>query len=130
MLKQMLLAKIHRATVTRTDLDYEGSLSLDASLMREAGMVPYERVDIYDCDNGSRFSTYLIEAPPGSGQVCVNGAAARLAAPGHRIIIAAYAALSEAEVAVHQPKIVLVDTANRVKSIRDAVEAGTEVSRS
>jgi aspartate 1-decarboxylase len=123
----MLRAKVHRATVTETNVAYEGSLTLDKSLMDAAGLIPYERVDVYNADNGSRFSTYLITGRAGSGVVCVNGAAAHLARPGHRIIIAAYAALGPEEIAGHRPTVVLVDAANRVREIHREIFAGTEV---
>ena len=127
MLREMLRAKVHRATVTETNAEYEGSLTLDAGLMKAAGMIPYERIDVYNADSGARFSTYLIAGATGSGVVCVNGAAAHLARPGHRIIIAAYAALGPEEIASHRPTVVLVDEANRVKEIRHEILAGTEV---
>ena len=127
MLREMLRAKVHRATVTETRVDYEGSLTLDATLMKAAGMIPYERIDVYNADSGTRFSTYLIEGEPGSGVVCVNGAAAHLARPGERIIVATYAAFSPEEIAAHRPTVVLVDSANRVKEIRREIVAGTEV---
>lgn len=128
MLREMLRAKVHRATVTETNVNYEGSLTLDAALMKAAGMIPYERIDVYNADSGTRFSTYLIEGAPGSGVVCVNGAAAHLARPGERIIVATYAAFSPEEIATHHPTVVLVDSANRVKEIRREIVAGTEVT--
>ena len=127
MLREMLRAKVHRATVTETNVNYEGSLTLDASLMKAAGMLPYERVDVYNADSGTRFSTYLITGKPGSGEVCVNGAAALLAKPGDRVIIASYAALEPEEIASHQPVVVLVDASNRIKEIRHDIVAGTLV---
>ena len=127
MLREMLRAKVHRATVTETNVNYEGSLTLDASLMKAAGMLPYERVDGYNADSGARFSTYLITGKPGSGEVCVNGAAALLAKPGDRVIIASYAALEPAEIASHRPSVVLVDGANRILEIRHDIVAGTRV---
>ena len=127
MFREMLRAKVHRATVTETNVSYEGSLTLDAGLMKAAGMIPYERIDVYNADSGSRFSTYLIPGEAGSGVVCINGAAAHRAQPGDRIIIASYAALGPEEIASHRPTIVLVDAANRVKEIRHEILAGTEV---
>ncbi len=127
MLREMLRAKVHRATVTETNVNYEGSLTLDSGLMEAAGMLPYERIDVYNADNGARFSTYLIPGPAGSGVVCVNGAAAHLARAGERIIIAAYATLSEEEIATHRPMVVLVDRANQVKEIRREVMTGSQV---
>ena len=129
MLREMLRAKVHRATVTETNVNYEGSLTLDASLMQAAGMVPYERVDVYNADSGARFSTYLITGRAGSGEVCVNGAAALLAKPGERVIIASYAALAPEEIAGHRPIVVLVDGTNKVKEVRHDIVAGTLVAR-
>ena len=128
MLREMLRAKVHRATVTETNVNYEGSLTLDSNLMDAAGMLPYERIDVYNADSGTRFSTYLISGAPGSGVVCVNGAAALLAKPGDRIIIACYASLSPEEIRSHRPTVVLVDAGNRVKEIRHEILAGTEVT--
>lgn len=116
MRREMLRAKIHRATVTETNVSYEGSLTLDRDLMDAADLRPFERIDVYDVDNGARFSTYVIEGARGSGTVCVNGAAARLAVAGDKIIIAAYASYDESEMETHQPLVVLVDEKNRVRS--------------
>jgi aspartate 1-decarboxylase len=127
MLREMLRAKVHRATVTETNVNYEGSLTLDADLMKAAGMLPYERIDVYNADSGTRFSTYLITGTPGSGEVCVNGAAALLARPGDRIIIASYAALGPEEIPGHRPTVVLVDRSNRITEVRHDIVAGTTV---
>lgn len=121
MTREMLRAKIHRITVTDRNVDYDGSLTLDAALMEAAGMLPWERVEIYDVDNGNRFATYLIEGPPGSGTCCVNGAAARLVEPGHKVIVAAYAALEAHELAGHRPRVVLVGADNRARDARSLV---------
>jgi aspartate 1-decarboxylase len=107
--REMLRAKVHRITVTECDVEYEGSLTLDRDLMDACGMVPFERIDVYDVANANRFSTYLIEGPRGSGACCVNGAAAKLVDVGHKVIIAAYASVDEPRVS-HVPKIVLVTT--------------------
>lgn len=109
----MLLGKVHRATVTDANINYEGSLTLDRDLMEAAGMLPFEQVQVLDIDNGARLTTYLIEGDRGSGVVTVNGAAARLVAPGDKVIIVAYAEMDEAEARSHQPRVVLVDAANR-----------------
>lgn len=109
----MLAGKVHRATVTDADVDYEGSLTLDPDLMEAAGMLPYEQVHVLDIDNGTRLVTYLITGERGSGQVCVNGAAARLVHPGDKVIIVGYAEMDDDEARRHQPKIVLVDGDNR-----------------
>lgn len=129
MRREMLRAKIHRAVVTETNVEYEGSLTLDQDLMEAADILPFERIDVYNVSNGARFSTYVITGQAGSGTVCVNGAAARLAAAGDRIIIAAYGSYEEEELAasaVHEPKVVLVDEHNRVK---DPVPVGGGESR-
>ena len=127
MTREMLRAKVHRITVTECDVAYEGSLTLDRELMDACGMVEFERVDVYDVDNASRFSTYLIEGERGSGACCVNGAAARLVEVGHKVIIAAYAAVPEAEIRTHVPKIVLVDDANRLTLVKSYEGAGVKV---
>ncbi len=91
MLRTMLKCKIHRATVTEANLHYEGSITIDRTLMDAAGLIEYEQVHIYDVDNGNRFSTYAIEGEPGSGVICLNGAAARMVTKGDLVIIACYA---------------------------------------
>ncbi len=127
MTREMLRAKVHRITVTECDVAYEGSLTLDRDLMDACGMVPFERIDVYDVDNSSRFSTYLIEGARGSGACCVNGAAARLVEVGHKVIIAAYATVADAEVKAHVPTIVLVDDANRATMVKSYEGAGVKV---
>ena len=114
MRRDMLRAKVHRIRVTERDVEYEGSLSLDSELMQAAGMLPFERVEVYDVDNGNRFATYLIEAAPGSGDCCVNGAAARLVELGDKLILASYASLDEDELADHRPQLVLIGEDNRI----------------
>jgi len=109
----MLLGKVHRATVTDANLNYEGSLTLDPDLMEAAGMLPYEQVQVLDIDNGARLTTYLIEGERSTGQVCINGAAARLVAPGDKVIVVAYAEMEDEEARAHNPRVVLVDGANR-----------------
>ena len=113
MRRTMLLGKVHRATVTDANLNYEGSLTLDPDLMEAAGMLPYEQVQVLDVDNGSRLTTYLIKGERASGQVVINGAAARLVAPGDKVIVVAYAVMEDEEARSHTPKVVLVDGANR-----------------
>jgi aspartate 1-decarboxylase len=110
----VLRAKIHRVTVTGADLDYEGSLTLDAALMRAAGLVPFEMIKIYNVSNGERFETYVIEGREGAGEVILNGAAARKGAVGDKVIVASYCLLDEAELAAHRPRLVRVDGHNRV----------------
>src|SRR5437762_191177 len=127
MTREMLRAKVHRITVTERNVEYEGSLTLDATLMQACDMVPYERIDVYDVDNGNRFSTYLIEGAPGSGACCVNGAAARLVEVGHKLIVASYCALEESELRGHRPKVVLVDARNGLSQLKHHETAGTKV---
>lgn len=109
----LLKSKIHAATVTAADLEYEGSVTIDQALLDAVDIVPFEQVDIYDVTNGERLTTYAIAGEAGSGDVCINGAAAHLVRPGHRIIIAAYAEFEEPSCRDHQPKIIVVDGSNR-----------------
>ena len=127
MTRSMLRAKVHRITVTESNVAYEGSLTLDTDLMDACDMVPFERIEVYDVDNGSRFATYLIEGPRGSGACCVNGAAARLVEPGHRLIVAAYADVPEPDVRGHRPIVVLVDGNNRITAVKDHEGPGVRV---
>lgn len=118
----LMKGKIHRASVTEADLHYQGSISIDRALLEAAGILINERVEIYNIDTGARFSTYVIEAPRGSGVVGLNGAAARLAIPGDRVIIVAYASFSEGEAVAFRPRVVLVDAQNRqLSDSREAV---------
>ena len=117
MLRTLCKSKIHRATVTEANINYSGSITLDGELMKAAGLVPYEQVHVVDVDNGARLVTYCIEGAPGSGTVCINGAAARLVATGHKIIIIAYAQVAQHELEAFAPKIVLVDERNRIRQI-------------
>lgn len=114
----MLEAKIQKARVTQTNLDYEGSLTLDEILMDAAGMVPYEQVHVYNMTNGERFQTYLIKGAKGSGVVGVNGAAAHKARVGHKLILATYVILDEEKTGYFTPKIILVDEKNRIKQAK------------
>jgi aspartate 1-decarboxylase len=127
MQRTLLKAKIHRATVTQADLHYEGSVTIDASLMRAADILEHERIEVYNIDNGERFCTYAIPGPAGSGVICINGAAAHLASPGHLVIIASYAVLEESEIEGFKPQVVLVDSENRPKS--SARASGTEATQ-
>lgn len=111
----LLKSKIHRATVTDANLDYDGSVTIDRDLMDGADLVEYEQVHLYDVTNGARLTTYAIAGPAGSGTVCINGAAAHLVRPGDLIIIASYAQFSEREAIGHEPRVVLVDQRNRVR---------------
>mgnify|MGYP001549007300 FL=1 len=111
MRRRMLKSKIHRATVTSADLHYVGSISVDPELMQAADILEGEQVAVVDIDNGSRLETYVI--PGGPGEICLNGAAARLVQPGDRVILMTYADLDEAELEEYAPTVVHVDTANR-----------------
>ncbi|MEM7586062.1 MAG: aspartate 1-decarboxylase [Acidobacteriota bacterium] len=106
-----LKSKLHRATVTDANLAYEGSISIDPALCEAAGLHRFERVEIYNCNNGARFATYVIHGGP--GEICLNGAAARHAQVGDLVIIACYADLDADEVDLHEPKLVFLDEANR-----------------
>ncbi|WP_028348714.1 aspartate 1-decarboxylase [Bradyrhizobium murdochi] len=110
----LMKGKIHRASVTEADLHYDGSISIDRTLLDAAGFLINERVEIYNIETGARFATYVIEAPKGSGTISLNGAAARIAMPGEKIIIVAYASFDEAEAKVFRPRVVLVDQENRI----------------
>ena len=119
-------SKIHRATVTQADLDYEGSVTIDEDLMDAAGIWNYEAVHIWNVARGTRLQTYAIQGPRGSGTICVNGAAAHLNKPGDLVILATFAELEESEARAFVPKVVLVDRQNRIV-LKDAVEiAGPE----
>jgi len=113
MFRQILLSKIHRATVTGCDANYNGSISIDKKLLEFSGMKEFERVEIFNLNNGERFSTYVIVGKPGSGEIGINGAAARINQPGDKIIIVNYGMLSEEEIKKHKPVIVCVDDKNR-----------------
>jgi aspartate 1-decarboxylase len=113
MLTQLLKAKIHQATVTFTDVNYHGSITIDADLLRASGLLPNEAVIVADCENGNRFTTYVIAGRAGSGTVGVNGAAARLTKVGHRVIIMSFVMATEQELATHKSRVVIVDKGNR-----------------
>ncbi len=117
---RMCKSKIHRARVTEAELYYEGSLTIDLELMRQAKILPYEQVQVVNVNNGNRFETYAIAGDPGSGTICLNGAAARLGHVGDEIIIITYADYEEDEARSHHPTIVLVHSDNRVKEIIEA----------
>jgi aspartate 1-decarboxylase len=120
MLRVMMKSKIHRATVTQADLNYEGSLTLAAELMRAADILPYEMVHVYNISNGERFETYAIEGEENSGVISLNGAAARKGAPGDLIIITTYATYEGAELQEHRPKLILVDRHNHLRNTASA----------
>ncbi len=109
----VMKSKIHRATVTDADLDYNGSLSIDKALMEKASIYPHEKVQVVNINNGARFETYAIEAETGSGEICFNGAAARLGQKGDKIIIITYCSIDTGDIDNHQPVIVKVDQYNK-----------------
>ena len=115
MLRNMLKSKIHRATVTEANIDYEGSITIDADLMDAANIIPYEQVDVWDCTNGNRLTTYAIRGEAGSGEICINGAAAHLVKPHDVVIVATFAELDDAEARGWQAKRVFVDRHNRIR---------------
>ena len=118
MLREMLQGKIHRAAVTATHLEYPGSMTVDRDLLDQAGIMVYQKVQVVNCNNGSRLETYVIEGERGKREIIVNGAAARLAQPGDRVIIIAYAAYEDAELEGHKPTVVVCDEHNQVVEIR------------
>jgi aspartate 1-decarboxylase len=111
--RRMLKSKIHRAVVTDANLHYVGSITIDPELLAAADILEHEQVAVVDIDNGARFETYAIAGRPGSGDMCLNGAAARLVSPGDRVIVISYADYEASELEHHEPMVVHVDTANR-----------------
>jgi len=124
MLRTFLRSKIHRATVTQADLEYEGSISIDPVLLDAAQIAPFELVDIYNITNGNRLSTYAIVGQAGSGDICINGAAARLVDPGDRVIICCYGQFHFDELAAHRVRVVHVNDDNEITetTIKDCLE--------
>ena len=123
--RTMLKSKIHRATVTQADLDYEGSLTIDASLMEAADILPNEEVHVWNVTRGTRLATYAIAGEPNSGVMCINGAAAHLVRPGDLVIVATFTEVEgEAEARAHTPRVVLVDEKNRIKLVTKDEVAG------
>jgi len=112
--RKLLSAKIHRATVTQADVDYEGSMTVPPELLSAAGIVPYEAVCVWNVSRGSRLETYAITGVPGSQDICANGAAARLIQPGDRVIIASYSFVPEDQIEQHRPRLIFVDDQNRI----------------
>ncbi len=115
MLRTILKSKIHRATVTEANLEYEGSITIDENLLDAADLLPHEKVDIYDITNGSRLSTYVIRGERGSGVIGINGAAAHLVKPGDHVIIASYVQMESDEARNYEPRICFVDSQNRLR---------------
>jgi len=118
LLRTFFRAKIHRATVTEANLNYLGSITVDADLLQAADILPYEQVQVVNVNNGARLETYIIPGAPGSGVICLNGAAARLAQPGDILILITYAQLEPKELADFQPRVVFVDAQNRITSVQ------------
>lgn len=121
-MRTVLKSKIHRATVTQADLHYEGSITIDPALMEAADILPYEQVHVLDVDNGNRLATYAIAGERDSGQICINGAAARLVSPGDIVIILTYHAVSDADAREQRPALVYVDERNRITRIGRHIE--------
>jgi aspartate 1-decarboxylase len=119
-MRTMLKSKIHRARVTAGNIDYEGSITIDKLLMEAADILPYERVEVLDINNGTRLSTYAIEGERNSGEICLNGAAARLVAKDDTVIILTYHEVSEEEALKVAPRVVYVDSVNRIIDVKDA----------
>ncbi len=128
MRRRMFLGKIHRATVTHADLDYEGSVTIDEDLLDAAGMLHHEEIHVLNVTRGSRLVTYTLPGPRGSGVICINGAAAHLNKPGDLVILATYGDMDDDEARRHVPKVVFVDGKNRVAQV-DAERAGPEMPR-
>ena len=121
--RNMLKSKIHRATITDGNLDYEGSIAIDTDLLKAANIIPFEEVHIYNITNGNRFTTYAIEGEPSSGTICINGAAAHKASKGDLIIIATFSQMADADAQVHEPDLVYVDEKNVIKNIGHTIKA-------
>lgn len=121
MRRMMMKSKIHRARVTHSELDYEGSIAIDSRLLQAADIREYERVEVYNVTNGERFNTYAILAEPGSNIVSINGAAAHKASPGDIIIVCTYAEFEEKELATFKPRLVYVDAQNRITRTSNAI---------
>ncbi|MDN4471986.1 aspartate 1-decarboxylase [Demequina zhanjiangensis] len=117
--RPMMISKIHRATVTQADLHYVGSITIDANLMEAADVLPGQQVDVVDVTNGARLTTYAIPGQSGSGQICINGAAAHLVQPGDTVIIIGYGMLSDADARTYEPHVVFVDQDNRIVELSD-----------
>ena len=124
MLRRMCKSKIHRAAVTQAELDYEGSIAIDTDLLKAADVLPYEMVNVFDLNNGERFETYAIPGEAGSGTMCVNGAAARLVQPGDLLIVLSCTMMEEKEALGHKPRVVFVDSRNKIVETRNEVATG------
>lgn len=120
MFRHMMKSKIHRATVTEANLNYVGSITIDEEIMKQVDILPNEKVQIVNNNNGARFETYVIPGEKGSGVICLNGAAARLVQPGDKVIIIAYAMMSDEEIKNYQPKIAIMDDNNKISELLGA----------
>ncbi|PQL19124.1 aspartate 1-decarboxylase [Veillonella denticariosi JCM 15641] len=129
MILTMLKGKIHRATVTQAELDYVGSITIDVNLLNASGIREYEQVQIVDINNGARFTTYTIAGKPGSGVICLNGAAARNVQVNDKIIIMCYAQIDEHDIESHKPLVVFVDEKNKISHIRNYEKHGLLVDQ-
>ena len=121
-MRTMLRSKIHRARVTETNVSYEGSITIDAQLLETADILPYERVEVLNVNNGARFGTYVIEGRKNSGEICINGAAARLVAKDDTVIILSYHSVTDEETSTIKPTLVYVDSENKVTTVKHAVD--------
>ena len=121
---ELLKAKIHRATVVQAELDYVGSITVDSELLEASGILEYEKVQIVDINNGSRFETYTIAGERGSGMICLNGAAARCVSTGDKIIIMSYASMTPEEAKTHKPTVIFVDDDNRISRVTNYEKHG------
>jgi len=122
-MRTMLKSKLHRARVTRCNLDYEGSITIDRNLLKAADILPFEQVQVLNLNNGARFSTYAMEGGAGSGEIGLNGAAARCACKGDTVIILTYDQVAEEKLSSHMPKLIFVDEDNRIVNVKHAIGA-------
>lgn len=122
MQRLMLKSKLHRATVTESNLEYEGSFTIDETLMKAADILPHEQIKVYNLNNGARFETYAIPGPAGRGDFCLNGAAARMGVKGDRVIIVTYAHYDEKELARYRPNVILLDADNKPYTLEDPLD--------
>ena len=129
MLRFMFKSKIHRATVTHADVDYEGSLTVDSNLLKAADILPYEQIHVWNISRGTRFRTYALPGEAGSGVVCVNGAGAHLVHVGDLVIVATFTEMDDAAARSHRPRVVLVDGKNRIRGNPDGRELGKPIIR-
>lgn len=125
MIRHFCKSKIHRATVTEANLDYVGSITISTDLMEAADLYPYEKVQVLDIDNGARLETYVIPANGVTGEICLNGAAARLVHKGDKVIIITYCMIDEKELETFKPRVVFVDDENRIQSVKEHEFSGT-----